>query len=329
MSAYEIFTSVLPKFFHSQLFFTPKAPTADCSGKTVIVTGANTGLGKEAARHFVRLNAEKVIIACRNLDKGEAAKKEISSSGASTIIEVWQLDLQDYDSVKAFAKRANGLKRLDIVLENAGINTTKFVIAGGNESTVTVNVVSTFLLALLILPKLQETAKVHNITPNLCIVSSEVHFFTSLPQRKSPSIFGTLNDKAQANMLGRYNESKMLEVLACREIAREHPISDLRVTLNFINPGLCKSELSREAPAFLVKVIMLLARTTEVGGRTLVVAATAGPETHGKYFSDNKVTRCANLVEGPEGPELQRRVWGELAEKLEQIEPGVTGVLDA
>ncbi|KAK4955618.1 hypothetical protein LTR10_006557 [Elasticomyces elasticus] len=333
MSAYDLLTSVVPNFFYSQLFITPKKPTTDCTGKTIIVTGANTGLGKEAARHFVRLGAEKVIIACRNVQKGEAAKKDIASSGASTIIEVWQLDLQDYDSVKAFAKRANSLKRLDIVLENAGINTQNYVSVGGNESTITVNVVSTFLLALLILPKLQETAKVHNITPNLCIVSSDVHFMTQFNERKSPAIFDTLNDPKQANMMGRYPLSKLLEVLACREIAREHPVSDFRATLNFLTPGLCKSELLRDdVPAALrpiVNLFMLLARTTEVGARTLVISATAGPETHGKYFADGKVTRCANLVEGPEGPDVQRRVWAELAEKLEQIEPGVTKVLDA
>jgi len=96
-------------------------PTIDCTGKTIIVTGANVGLGKEATRHFVRLNAAKVIIGCRSLEKGEAAKTEIeASTKRNGVIEVWQLDLQDYDSVKAFAKRAESLKRLDVVVENAG-----------------------------------------------------------------------------------------------------------------------------------------------------------------------------------------------------------------
>ncbi len=61
-----------------------------------------------------------------------------------------------------------------------GISTSSFKTMEGNESTVTVNVISTFLLALLILPKLQESAQRFNITPTLCIVSSEVHFFTSV-----------------------------------------------------------------------------------------------------------------------------------------------------
>ncbi|KAK0345952.1 hypothetical protein LTR91_018018 [Friedmanniomyces endolithicus] len=181
MSAYDLLTTVLPAFFYTQLFITPSAPTTSCTGKTIIVTGANTGLGKEAARHFVQLGAEKVILGCRSLDKGEAAKRDIEvSTGRKGVVEVWELDLGDYGSVQGFAERAGGLRRLDCVVENAGINTNKFVEVGGNESTITVNVVSTFLLALLILPKLQETAKLQGTTPNLTIVSSEVHFFTAV-----------------------------------------------------------------------------------------------------------------------------------------------------
>jgi NAD(P)-dependent dehydrogenase (short-subunit alcohol dehydrogenase family) len=94
----------------------------DCSGKTVIVTGANVGLGKSAAAHFVSLNADKIIIACRSVEKGEAAKAEIIKSvdNAKTTIEVWPLDLSNYDSIRSFVKRANALERLDIVVENAG-----------------------------------------------------------------------------------------------------------------------------------------------------------------------------------------------------------------
>lgn len=79
---------------------------------------------------------------------------------------------------REFAKRAESLERLDILLENAGISTAKFVEVSSNESTITTNVVATFLLALLMLPVLQQTSKKHNVTPTLTIVSSEVHFFT-------------------------------------------------------------------------------------------------------------------------------------------------------
>jgi retinol dehydrogenase-12 len=171
----------LRQVFYEQLFVTPVYPTTDCTGRTIIVTGANTGLGKEAARHLVKLNAERVIITSRSASKGEAAAKEIEeTTGRKGIVEVWDLDLENYDNVKAFGERVKTLKRLDAVIENAGKNTLTYENVAGNESTITVNVVSTFLLALLVLPKLQETARLYNIVPTLSIVSSDVHYMTSV-----------------------------------------------------------------------------------------------------------------------------------------------------
>jgi NAD(P)-dependent dehydrogenase (short-subunit alcohol dehydrogenase family) len=318
--------SFIPRFLCSQLAFTPPVPTTDCTGKTIIVTGGNTGLGKEAVRHFVRLNATKVITTSRTPEKGEASKREIEeSTGRKGVIEIWPLDLTDYENVKRFAKRVEGLERIDAVLENAGMLTDKFSMVAGNEATITVNVVSTFLLALLLLPKLRAVGKKYGFTPTLTVVSSEVQFFASFPERKADSIFAALNDPNTKNMSDRYWTSKLLEVLVCREIVRNHPIDSMGVTLNFVNPGWCYSELEREGVPGPVKAIgNMLKRTTEVGSRCLVHAALCGPETHGKYMSDCTVRRNASIVEGKEGPELQRRVWMELSGKLEAIQPGVT-----
>ncbi len=153
-------------FMRSQFFRVPPYPTKKYTNQTIIVTGSNTGLGLEASRHFVRLDAAKVILAVRTLEKGEAAKKSIEqSTGRTGVLEVWQLDLSHYESIKDFAKRAQGLERLDILVENAGIVTFKFSRMEGDESTVTTNVVSTILHSLLLLPKLRETGKKFNTLP--------------------------------------------------------------------------------------------------------------------------------------------------------------------
>ena len=126
----------MPNFFYSQFFVTPKVPSTDCSGKTIIVTGANVGLGKEAARHYVRLGASKIILACRSRERGEAAKNDIeATTKRKGVVEVWQLDLGSYESVNQFAERAKTLKRLDSIVENAGISTTNYKSVEGNEST--------------------------------------------------------------------------------------------------------------------------------------------------------------------------------------------------
>ena len=284
-------------FIYSQLFVTPPYPTHDFSGQTIIVTGSNTGLGLEAARHLVRLNAEKVILAVRSTDKGEAARRSIEESTKRPgVVEVWSLDLSSYQSVRQFADRAKGLNRLDVLLENAGIATDTFALAEDDEATITVNVVSTFLLGLLLLPKLRETGQRFNILPRLVIVSSEVHFLTSFPERKSANIFETLNNKEQARMLDRYNVTKLLEVFVVRELSGQLESSTKgKVVISALNPGLCYSELTRDATGvkgLAVKIFKaLLARTTEVGSRTLVHAAGSGQESQGEYLSDSTVKR--------------------------------------
>lgn len=195
----------LKEWLYSQLFVTLPYPTKQFTGQAIIVTGSNSGLGYEAAHHFVRLNAEKVILAVRNPERGETAKKSIEkSTGRTSVVEVWQLDLASYESVKQFAARAEGLKRLDIVMENAGILTNKFTTMEDNESTITTNVISTFLLALLLLPKLRETAVKFNVLPRLVIVASFVHYFTELSEKNSDNILEKLGTEEGANMDDRY-----------------------------------------------------------------------------------------------------------------------------
>ena len=276
------------------------------------MTGSNTGLGLEAARHFARLGAAKVILAVRSLSKGEAAKESIeASTDRKGVVEVWSLDLGSYESVKEFAKKAEGLGRLDALVENAGVAKTSWSVQEDNEATITTNVISTFLLGLLLLPKLRETGQKYNITPHLTVTCSEVHAWSPMEERKSESIFDTLNNKESANMgdryfltcslkdsdrepqliRRRYQISKLLQVFPCRELAtrtRESGKGD--VIINYVNPGLCHSELARDSTFFLTIMKFFLARSTEHGSRSVVNAVEAGEETHGQYLSDCEVT---------------------------------------
>lgn len=163
-------------------------PEADYKGQTVIVTGANVGLGMEATRHFCRLGAAKVILACRDPEKGKAACADIeASTSRKGVLEVWQVDMSSFQSVQDFCGRADAeLDRIDVVVENAGVATGTYVEAdGGFESTIAINVISTFLMLLLLLPKVRRTAARFNVEPKVVIVSSDAHMFVSppLPQR--------------------------------------------------------------------------------------------------------------------------------------------------
>lgn len=155
-------------------------PDNNYANKTCIVTGANVGLGKEAARHLCRLGAEKVVLACRDLQKGREAQADIeASTQRKHIIDVWELDLGSFQSVMDFCQRADTeLERIDVVIENAGVAIGTYVeVDGGYESSIGINVVATFLMAFLMLPKLRKTALRFNTEPRLVIVSSDAHMF--------------------------------------------------------------------------------------------------------------------------------------------------------
>jgi NAD(P)-dependent dehydrogenase (short-subunit alcohol dehydrogenase family) len=142
-----------------------------CRGGSFIVTGSNTGLSYEAAKYFVQLSAAKVIIAVRSTVKGEEAKAKIEAvTGVKNNAEVWPLDMASYSSIKVFADRVTGLDRLDAIIENAGAALAQWSISDGLETTIIVNVTGTLLLAELIMPKLQESAKKLGIMPHISIV---------------------------------------------------------------------------------------------------------------------------------------------------------------
>ena len=186
--------------YSQYLVHLPK-PTQKYTGQTVVVTGSNTGLGLEAARWFVTLDAAKVILAVRSLEKGEIAKADIEASTLrKNVVEVWELDLSSYSSVKANAAKLSKLERLDVVLENAGIVTFKWRLFEENESSITTNVVSPLLHGLLVLPKLRETAKKFKTTPKLVFTTSFVHGMTKFPQQDEEKIFEALADESKADM---------------------------------------------------------------------------------------------------------------------------------
>ncbi|KJZ69441.1 hypothetical protein HIM_11170 [Hirsutella minnesotensis 3608] len=316
-------------FLYRQLLITPPKPKTRFDGKTVIVTGSNVGLGLEAARAFGRLGAARVILAVRDIEKGEAAKCSIDQTlGCSpSLVSVWKLNLCSYDSVKDFSARVEQeLDRVDVVCQNAGVATGTFRLCEGDESTITVNVVSPFLLAFLLLPKLKETARRFNTFPTMTFTCSEVHNFTVFAEKNEPDIFGALSDKSKANMADRYFLSKLLQLFAVREMASRAG-SSYPVVINSLNPGFCHSELAREAGWYLYIMGLLFARSTEVGGRMIVAAASGGPELHGKYMSESLVIEPSEFVRSKDGARVQHQVWVELTAKLEKIVPRVTGNL--
>lgn len=237
---------------------TPPMPEVDLTGRTILVTGANSGLGLEAAKLLIQLNCSTIVLACRSLAKGEATQevlKTVSSGNDRTpTIIPFELEMTSFSSIVSFANRCKELPRLDAAILNAGIDVLEFKLAEGYESTITVNVISTFLLATLLVPTLRTSAKKYNIAPNITIVGSAVHFWTDpklLTAPKSGQIFHSLSNQQTTDMKNRYNLSKLPVMLLIKYLgsvleksALYDPNIKPLVTLNNVAPGLCVTSKS-------------------------------------------------------------------------------------
>jgi len=116
-------------FFKAQFTKIPRVAQVNLSASTVLVTGANTGLGLEAAREIVKSKPRRLILAVRNVDKGNAAKKALETAkGGDTSIEVRKLDQASFASVQAFAKDLEG-EPIDIAILNAGMELRRAISA--------------------------------------------------------------------------------------------------------------------------------------------------------------------------------------------------------
>lgn len=277
-------------------------PAASFAGQTVIVTGSNIGLGLEAARHFTRLLATRVILAVRSPTKGTAAQRSIeASTGRLGVVEVWTLDMGSFAGTLSFIERALKLPRLDVLVLNAGVSAGAWRISpDGFEETLQINVLSTALLGLRLLPAMIRSAAAHpgRTPPHLVIVSSEAHTWPVVEAQMhtwpNSGIFEALSDSARSlhTLPDRYPLSKLFNVYTTRELARLVPVAadaPPAVVVNTVNPGLCKSALGRESGWGLYFIQLAFARSTEKGSRVYVDGAAKGVESHGGYLSSCEV----------------------------------------
>ena len=276
----------------------PKDSRPSFAGRTIIVTGANVGLGFEAALKWVELGAKKVILAVRTLSKGDEAKRQIESrTGRTGVLEVWHLDMLDYASIKAFADRANrDLDRIDVACLNAGVVMQSFKESPyGYEQTMQVNVLSTALLALLLVPKLR-ASKTGTYTPVLEIVGSSMHYTVTKLKSESapfaaynkPDRYSGQDQYAVSKLFVMYLQSALLPLANNKETSRP----DFHVTV--VCPGACESDLARDISAWYFRILLvlfrlLIQRRTEEGARTYISGVDQGERLHGRFWRDDQV----------------------------------------
>jgi NAD(P)-dependent dehydrogenase (short-subunit alcohol dehydrogenase family) len=278
-------------------------------GKVVIVTGANTGIGKATALGLARRGATTVL-ACRDLEKGQTAMAEIRAQADASELHLLRLDLASLESVRAFAGDfAARFSRLDVLIENAGVSTgQRQVSADGYELDFAVNHLGHFLLTRLLLPQLQAAAP-----SRIVVVSSSVHKGAALD-------FDDLQGERRWSMMGSYSRSKLANMLFTRTLAKR--LEGSGVTVNALHPGVVASELARDFPAPFRWLARLLFKSTEAGARTSLFVATA-PElasVSGGYFANARAAKPGKAALDDVAAE---RLW-EVSEKLVALESGPT-----
>lgn len=285
-----------------KLYQTKNTPYLDIkpsfSGRTVIVTGSNTGVGFEAAIKFVALDAKRVVLGVRSVAKGEDARSRIEErTGRQDVVEVWQLDMLDYDSIQAFARRADTqLESLDVAVLNAGVMfASAEQSAYGWEKTLQVNVISTALLGLLLLPKLKMSRMSGSARPVLELVGSNLH--TRITGLDDPLDGRLLKHYSACFSRSQYSISKLFMEyinIGLADRAKSEVTGKPDVLVLSVSPGLCRSDLGRAYNTWYSWPAMwafqtLFQRSAEEGARMYVSGTLVGVEGQGGFWHEGRL----------------------------------------
>lgn len=245
----------------------------DQTGRLAIVTGANAGIGFETAKALAMKQA-RVILACRNLDKGRAAVDAILAAHADRDVELAELDLSRLSSVREFAKRfLEQHDRLDILINNAGVMMPPYTkTADGFELQIGTNHLGHFALTGRLLPRLSSTPGSRVVT-----VASAAHNWGALD----------LDDLHFENRpykkMAAYGQSKLANLLFTYELQRRLDAAGADTMALAAHPGWTATDLQRYVGFFRV-FNPLLAMKPWQGALPTLYAATADAATGGAYF---------------------------------------------
>ena len=246
----------------------------DQSGKTAIVTGANTGIGFEVARHLALKGAE-VVLACRNADKAGRAMNAIKEEKSDALVRFLPLDLGRLDSVRAAAAEARRLDRIDMLVNNAGIIAGKLDLLMGNvESQFAVNHLGHFALTALLYDRLQEEGGARVVTQS------------SIAHRRAQIDLTNLDGAKGFDQWRFYGQSKLANLLFALELDRRLRAAGSTVASMACHPGIAASDLFRalKGASIIGPVAGTVLNTSERGALPALQAATDPAAVGGDYY---------------------------------------------
>jgi NAD(P)-dependent dehydrogenase (short-subunit alcohol dehydrogenase family) len=296
-----------------------EANVPDQSGTCFIVTGANTGVGFEAARVLAARGA-RVLLGCRDRGRAEAAMARIGKAAPGADLAFLPLDQADLDNVRAAAELAGREPRIDALVNNAGVMIPPLTrTKQGFELQFGVNHLGCFALTALLLPKLAASAGRAVITASLAHQRGEIDW-------------DDLNAEGRYRRMPRYRMSKLANALFLFELDRRLRAAGSPVTAVGCHPGLAGTDLGRHAgPLQILTALVSLIYNTPAQGAWPTLQAATAPVTPGGYYGPTGIGEAR----GPSGeawrapraldPTSARRLW-DLSVAMTGIDPGLAPV---
>ncbi|MGK0405818.1 MAG: WW domain-containing oxidoreductase [Oleispira sp.] len=281
----------------------------DLTGRTVVITGSNCGIGFETAQALAGAGA-RVIFACRNLEKGEDAVRRCAALHPKSKLAFFPLDLASADSIKNFCSQIKD-EPIDTLICNAGLMPTHYQeTKEGLEMAVGVCHFGHFLLTQLLLPQLL-TAKdltpdsSKRVSPRVIMVSSESH---RMPAKLNFNKF-PLKKTDRFSTLTAYGQAKLCNALFANELQRR--FGDQGLTACSLHPGaLITTSFGRDSGflSLVFKLVSPLTKNPNQGAATTVYCASHDntAELAGKYFSHCKPVRSTKEANNPE---TAKKLW--------------------
>ncbi|KAK8064606.1 hypothetical protein PG994_007244 [Apiospora phragmitis] len=301
-------------------------------GQTGIITGGTSGIGLETAHVLLEHGLSRLVITTRDPDRGQAAVMALRKAHPHTTIDAWQLDMHSYDSIQAFVEQCrSSLDTIDFTILNAGVMETNFSTnkTTGHEVMLQVNYLSTVLLALLLRPVLRGKRRDGGKPNRLTLVGSSIAHAARFAAGKddnnktSSRLLPALSDPAGWGMvvvMDRYATSKLLLMIFLAKF--KDLVDPKELTVNLVCPGSIRNTgLGRDIPG-LVQMItrwskILTGRCLRAAAWTEVDAAVVkGPESHGCFIVDWKISPFVRLLYTSDGQLLSDRLWEETSQEF-------------
>ncbi|HYD50227.1 MAG TPA: SDR family oxidoreductase [Terriglobales bacterium] len=278
---------------------------ADLAGRNILITGANSGIGKATAAALAERGAQ-LWLACRSRDKTEAVIAELRARSGNRAIHFLPLELDDLDSVRTGAAQFLAQSQpLHVLINNAGVAGHRGVTRQGFELTFGTNHLGHFLLTELLRPRLLQSAPAR-----IVIVASRAH-------KDAPGIDFDALRRPTTSLTGmsEYSVSKLCNVLHARELARQSEGS--AVTTYGLHPGVIASDIWRRIPWPVDRLIKRFMKSNQEGAAaSLMCAADPALASHsGRYYDQTAERQPASIARDPA---LAEQLWQRSAEWTKQ-----------